>query len=429
MRINSILLFLSLSFITISSCEKFDITDKLNLATSRNLLSLKNHHNKPQNNFIKTNHPEKNVKHNVDNSVKHNVDNPVKHNVDKPLKKNFSKKTVKNLKKNRVNRLDLVNQNGKPIQPKYFFDDIFQGFNSVEEFQETFPAEYFSFASQKFTANTILVNIRNPNKIEPVELFVSGVINAFNTPGVEFVAVDEINPNSFSRKKGGKYDKNEMNKNADNFLKKLKFFGENPKYQGRINVFITNLSPRFFSNYPDFAIFISEILRLAHNNYIGIVYSENYRAPITASFANVCLTSSNNRQGCIDSLNAPLNSYQWSSTKNSPKSAINNFRALMKTLCGECDVNKLVMPTFGLSNINGVSLNNCFKNGGDCMDDLDRLSDLVIELKDESHIAFYGAAHVTDTSNLIIHNGDNYDVEALYCEIISATYPELNKCL
>ena len=409
MRINSILLLLSLSFVT--TISTYDLPNKLKSAASRNLLALKHH--------------KIDIKHHytppVDTKPIHHKKSNKHKNPDKPKSPDKSKKTV--------NRLELIKQSTRLVQPKYFFDDIFQGFSSVEEFQQTFPAQYFSFASQKFTANTILVNIRNANKIEPVELFVSGVINAFNTPGIEFVAIDEINPNSFASKKGGKYNKNELNKNANNFLQKLKSFGENPKYQGRINVFITNLSPRFFSNYPEFAIFISEILKLAHNNYIGIVYSENYRAPITAAFSNVCLSSSNNRQGCLDSLNAPLNKYQWTSTKNSPKKAINNFRSLMKTLCAECDVDKLVMPTFGLSNQNGVSLNNCFKSGGDCRDDLVRLSSLVTELKDELHIAFYGAAHVTDTRNLIIQNGNYYDVEGLYCEIISAAYPELNKCL
>jgi len=167
---------------------------------------------------------------------------------------------------------------------------------------------------------------------------------------------------------------------------------------------------------------------LAHNKYIGIIYAENYRAPITGAFANVCLSTSNNRQGCIDSLNAPLNSYQWSSTKSSPVEAIQNFRNLMKTLCAECNVNKIVMPTYGLSNINGVSINNCFKKGGDCRNDLTAISDLITSLIDEPHVAFYGAAHLTDTRNLIIQNGNYYDVEAFYCEIIDAAYPKLGHC-
>jgi len=73
-------------------------------------------------------------------------------------------------------------------------------------------------------------------------------------------------------------------------------------------------------------------------------------------------------------------------------------------------------------------MNNCFKNGGDCRDDLVAIGNLVKELKNEPHIAFYGAAHVSDTKNLIIQNGDYYDIESFYCEIITAAYPELDTC-
>lgn len=402
MRINTILLLLSLSFVsTISSIE---IEDNIITKNSRNLLSIKKNHKA-------INHPihHKNIEHKKNNPIK----SPIK------IKNKNHKKIVK--------KLTLTKQTNRPEQPKYFFDDIFKGFKDVADFQQTFPAEYFSLASQSFTANTLLVNLRG-NKIDPVGYFENGVKNAFNIPGIQFVAIDEINPNSFAPKIKGKYNKKILYSNANLFLQKLKSFGENNIYQGRINLFVTNISPRLFSNYPNYANFIREILRLAQHNYIGIIYSENYRGPITSSFANVCLSSSNNRQGCIDSLNAPINLYEWSSTKNNPKNAINNFRKLMKTLCKECDVNKLVMPTFGLSNQNGVCLNNCFKKNGNCQDDLLKLRSLVKELKDEKHVAFYGAAHVTDTTDLIIQNGDYYNVEALYCEIIVAAYPELNKC-
>lgn len=440
MRINSILLVFSLSFVANIS----GLQDNPRLSSSRNLLASKNHYH-PTHIQIHPNTPHphpsqvhKNTPHLSPNPKKHqesrvNERNKIieknRKNEKKNEKKNENKKVdSKSLYKNtKVKKLILTSQPVRPSQPKYFYDDVFSSFNQLSDFQTIFPPQYFSFASQKFTSNTVLVNIRG-KKINPVGFFETGIKNAFSTPGIEFASVDEINPNSFAPKKNGKYNKSILYSNAVNFLKKLKEFSDSPIYKGRINLFVTNVSPRFFSNYPGFAAFIGELLRLSHNNYIGLIFAENYRAPITAAFANVCLSSSNNRQGCIDSLNAPLNSYQWSSTKNNAKSAISNFRSLMKSLCNECDIERTVFPTFGLSNQNGVSLNNCFKTGSDCRDDLIELTDLITQLKDEAHVAFYGAAHVTDTRNLIIQNGNYYDVEALYCEIITAAYPELGTC-
>jgi len=326
---------------------------------------------------------------------------------------------------NIVKKLSLITQADKPEQSKYYFDEIFSGFNSLEDFQLTFPPQYFAFSSQKFTGNSALINIRNQKN--PSQYFESQVNIQFLNPNIKFIFVDEIDPDVFAKKKNNKFNQKILYSRINSFLSTLHKLSQ--KYPGRINLFITNISPSLFSNYPQYKTFISQLLLLSHHNYLGFIYTENYRGPLSKTLSSTCQTSSNNKQGCLDAINAPINHFQWQSTsKISPKQILSNSRNFLKPLCPQCNINNIVMPTFGLSNINGVCLNNCFKPGFTCRDDLSQISNLVTELKDEQHIAFYGAAHLVDTRQLVIQNGEYYDVEAFYCEIVSAAYPELGGC-
>lgn len=91
-------------------------------------------------------------------------------------------------------------------------------------------------------------------------------------------------------------------------------------------------------------------------------------------------------------------------------------------------MSELVMPTFGLSNTNGVVLNGCFKKVG-CRNDLVKISNLIKSFaNDNTKVAFYGAHHLVDTTELVIQNGKYYTIESLICEITSAAMPNEITC-
>lgn len=320
----------------------------------------------------------------------------------------------------------------KPQQPKFFFDEVFSFFQNPNDFTDVFSPQYFSFASQKFegSSSTSIINIRQ--KSNPSQYLENQVKSLFQSPNIKFVAIDEIDPDTFSKKKNNKYNSKELEAKTKSFLDALKNLGENPTYQGRINLFVTNVSPQLFEKYPEYKHFISEILRLSHMNYLGIIYVENYRGPITKSYASACLKSFSKKQACIDSVSAPTNTLQWSSTNGrSPLEVLSNFRNFLAPLCKECNIARIVMPTYGLSNANGVCMNGCFKEGYQCRDDLSALRELVKTFAqiDNINVAFYGAYHVYNTNDLIIQNGEYYDIEAFFCEIIQAVIPDSPTCL
>jgi len=409
-KIKTFLLLLSFSFVT--SINVQPVTE-INTEKSNELISANIHHSR----FLLSFHKNKVKKHKEQS-----------HKVKKQVMKNKKiAKTVKNIK-----YLRLTNQVLKPQQPKFFFDEVFSNFQNPNDFVDVFPPQYFSFASQKFQGSSSIAIINIRNKPNPVQYFENQVKILFQSPNIKFVSVDEINPDTFSKKKNNKYDSKELEAKTKSFLNVLKNFGENPIYQGRINLFVTNVNPSLFGKYPEYKHFISEILRLSHMNYLGIIYVENYRGPITKSYASACLKSFSKKQACIDSVSAPVNSLQWSSTNSrSPLEVLNNYRNLLAPLCKECNVARIVMPTYGLSNANGVCMNGCFREGFQCRDDLKALSNLVktFAQMDNVNVAFYGAYHVYNTNDLIMQNGAYYDIEAFLCEIVDAVTPDSGTCI
>jgi len=399
LKLGSLLFVLSLSFV----CALENIPE----SHSRALLSHKTHHK-----FINAQH-----------HIPENHEKTHQRVIEQHKKK---EKQILHDKHSSGLKMKLSLQPPKPAQPKYFFDEIFSSFDSVEEFTEIFPANYFAFASQKFTANSAIINIRNQDN--PGDFVEQQVQKLFQNPAIKFVGIDEINPNTFCRKLGGKYDEKTLNRKTNNLLEKLKILGENPKYQGRINLFVTNVNTRLFSNYKSYAKFIGKLLLMSQLNYLGIIYGENYIGPLSKSTASICTTD---ETMCLASANLKLNNYEWSTTsKISLPRALNNFRNLLKPLCPRCNINALVMPTIGLSNINGVCLNACYKSGFVCRDDLIALNKAITSIANmkNTHLAFYGAAHVQDTSTLVKQQGDYYDIESVYCEIASSAVPALNSC-
>jgi len=417
LKVNTILLLLSISFIAVIQTEDINelaennkklLGPAINVGgPNRKILDV--HKQK----IPRNNHP---VSHSKRNSPKHNS---------KKNKNKFKNKKEKFVSK--LEKLSLGMQSQKPTQVKYFFDDIFPNINSLQDFQNIFPPNLFSFASQSIPSNTVLINIRN--KPDPASSMTQQIQAAFQNPNIQFVAIDEIAPDVFAKKTNNKFNRQELQKKTQDLLKNLFSLSSNAQYTGRINVFITDVSIRLFNNYPEYKNFIGEILRLAHNNYLGYVFVENYRGPLSSELSNVCLKSSNNRRGCLDATAAPINRNQWSSTVVwTPSQALSGFRSLLGSLCGECKISELVMPTFGLSNRNGVVLNGCFKKVG-CRNDLVKISNLIKSFaNDNTKVAFYGAHHLVDTTELVIQNGKYYTVESLICEITSAAIPNDTSC-